>query len=74
MATMETLRQQGFHFFCFHTEERRENFILKKLTEEYACVNVDEVIPMGKNKFSLYYLAVRKLHHVPVVYTPSLEG
>ena len=69
MTTRETLTSQGFHFYCFATREARAAFSLKSLPEEYACVDVDEV--HGTKRFELFFLAVRKLHHVPVVYTPT---
>jgi len=67
-VTREELRAQGFHFFCFSKPEARAEFSLAYLPEEYACVEVDETFCKGK--FTVYFLAVQKLHHVPVKYTP----
>jgi len=66
----EQLRGQGFHFFCFSTEKARAEFSLRKLPEEYACVEVNETLA---HRFPVYFLAVQKLHHTPVRYTPPLE-
>lgn len=68
METRETLKAQGFHFFCFSTREARAAFSLKSLPEEYACVDVDEV--HTAKRFELFFLGVCKLHHVPVKFTP----
>ena len=71
MTTREELRLKGFHFFCFTTTEDRAGFSLRSLPEEYECVEVEETFCKGK--FSVYFLAVKKLHHVPVKFTPPLE-
>jgi len=68
MTARETLTTQGFHFFCFPTAEARAAFSLKSLPEEYACVDVE--VHTAK-RFELFFLAVHKLHHTPVKYTPT---
>ena len=71
MTLREELTTQGFHFFCFTKAEDRTAFSREFLPEEYACVDVDEV--HTEKKFELFFLAVRKLHHTPVKFTPPLE-
>ena len=63
--TREQLRTAGFHFFCFTKPEAREAF--KKEPKDFDYINIDEVL--YKN-FTVYFLGVKKLNHVPVKYTP----
>ncbi len=72
MTTREELKTKGFHFFCFSKREARETFAARLDPEDFACVPVDEV--HGTKKFELFFLGVRKLHHVPVKFTPPLGG
>jgi hypothetical protein len=66
--TRDELRAEGFMFYCFTTTMARAMFSLRSLPEEYACVEVDDVLC---KRFPVYFLAVRKLHHVPVKFTPA---
>lgn len=68
MTTREELRARGFHFFCFTTREDRAAFSLRSMPEEYACEEVDETFCKGK--FEVFFLGAKKLHHVPVKFTP----
>ena len=70
MTTREELRSRGFFFYCFTKPEERATFSLRKVPEEFECVEVDEVIA---KRFTVYFLAVKKLHHIPVKFTPPLE-
>lgn len=68
MATREEMRSRGFHFYGFTEPETRARFSLNSLPKEYECVDVDETFCKGK--FTVYFLGVRKLNHVPVKFTP----
>lgn len=68
MTTREELTAKGLDFFCFDKPEARTEFKLRRDPEEFACVEVDETFCKGK--FTVYFLGVRKLHHVPVKFTP----
>lgn len=69
MTRREELKGEGFHFFCFSKPEAREEYRTRSApAEEFATECVDETFT--SKKFEVFFLAVKKLHHVPVVYTP----
>ncbi len=70
MTMREQLKSQGFMFYCFTTRQARAEFVSRTPPEEFACVDVDETLA---KRFEVFFLGVRKFHHVPVKYTPPLE-
>jgi hypothetical protein len=74
MTRREELKAKGFHFFVFTKPEARAEF-----RERCTRLNVGmfefeefEEVHLAK-EFKLFFLGVRKLHHVPVKFTPPKE-
>ena len=68
MTEREELRAKDYLFYCFTTREARASFSLNN-DKDFHCVCIDETF--CRAGFPVYFLGVKKLHHIPVKYTPA---
>jgi len=67
MTKREELTGRGFFFFMFTTPAARAEW-REGHTETFEFAEVDEVFLA--REFPVYFLGVKRLHHVPVKFTP----